>query len=303
MGVGVVLAVLLVGGFFVLAAGAGVWWFFLRPSDATTTADGGTSGEGTTTGDGGASSGGSSATGGDSSGGATTGDSGGGSASTGGGTSDAGTGSDAGRRTADAGTGGGGSGSTGGGWSERGAQDGSRRATDADASGRADRGATPAPPDTLPDAGGGDYVPPDEPQSGREAGRQLADAYRSKQRNPWSNDSGGSYGGGARFRERARIPPDLGPGERAAAGVLTAINSAQTRYQRQHGRYGTLAELHEAGLFAGRVGAGMREFVQSNYAFTLTLQDDGYTLVANPRSGGLRALQTADHGVIQYADE
>jgi hypothetical protein len=248
--------------------------------DGSTTSDGGMSstGDGTTdpsagdTGTGDGSPSGDTGTAGRSSGPST-----GGSSGT--------PGESGGRRTSDRGA----SGSTGGGWG-------------GDSGGAGSTGDTQSPAGTA-DTGGSDYVPPEDPQSGREAGKQLADAYRGKQRGPWGGDSGGSFGGGARFRERARIPRDLTPGERAAAGVMTQINQAQTRYQRQHGRYGSLSELAEAGMFAGRVGAGVRQFAQHNYSFDLTVQDDGYTLLATPRGGGLRALQTADHGFIEYADE
>ncbi len=295
IGVGVILAVLFVGGFALLVAGAGVWWFFLRAPAETPLADASPSPT-TETGGTTADSGGQAGTGG-------------GSGSTGGGWSD-GTPDTGGANTgADAGTGGDSGGRRaadgGGAGADRGAA-GSGGARTADAGRRGARADTETAPDTLPPEvgdGASDYVPPDVPQSDREAGSRLADAYSSKQRGPWGRDSGASSGGGARFRERARVPPDLSLPERAAAGVLTQINNAEKRFQRDKGRYGTLAELHEAGLIAQRAGPGVREFVQQNYSFSVNVEDDGYTVLATPRGGGLRGLQTADHGFIQYADE
>lgn len=290
---GIIIGLLVVGFFGLLILGAGGWYFFLRqpaptttdatPSPSATPLDSGGTG-GTRTADSGTQTGTGTGPVEDPSGGN-------------GGTSGSTTSGQTGREETSSGTGGNsgrftGSGSTG-------TQGTSTRGT-------SHTGTTAGTADVPADTGGGDAgadVPVDDGgASDAEAGRRLADAYRSKERGfgGYSSSSGSNYGASGRFRERPRVPAGLVPVERAAAGVLLQIANAQERYKRQASRYGSFDELREARTLLLAVPPAAKHFMQANYQFALTVKEggDGFEVHAQPRQGGLRPLVVDDSGFV-----
>lgn len=290
---GIIIGLLVVGFFGLLILGAGGWYFFLRqPAPTTTDAtpspsapplDSGSTGD-TRTADSGTQTGTGTGPVEDPSDGN-------------GGTSGSTTSGQAGREETSSGTGGNsgrftGSGSTG-------TQGTSTRGT-------SHTGTTAGTADVPADTGGGDAgadVPVDDGgASDAEAGRRLADAYRSKERGfgGYSSSGGSNYGASGRFRERPRVPAGLVPVERAAAGVLLQIANAQERYKRQASRYGSFDELREARTLLLAVPPAAKHFMQANYQFALTVKEggDGFEVHAQPRQGGLRPLVVDDSGFV-----
>jgi hypothetical protein len=297
---GIVIGLLVVGFFGLLILGAGGWYFFLRPSTPTVT-DGGSSPTPAPVLDGGThtADGGGTQTGTDTAGTAT-------GTSTGTGvvedpsTANTGTGGtgNTGQTVADRNTGG----SNGGRPTGTGSSGG--RSTPHGAGASSDGGGTAAIPNderggTDP---GGDVPVDDGGASDAEAGRRLADTYRSKDRGfgGYGSSSGSNYGASGRFRERPRVPAGLVPVERAAAGVLLQIANAQERYKRQASRYGSFDELREARTLLLAVPPAAKQFMQANYQFALTVKDggEGFEVHAQPRQGGLRPLVVDDSGFV-----
>jgi hypothetical protein len=179
------------------------------------------------------------------------------------------------------------------------------------AAGGARPGSTKAAPTVPPAAGGagatatgqpppasagvpaaGAYASLDEPPSevadGRAAGEALAEKYRS----------GGSTGmGTTRYAARSRVPRDLAPAERPAAGTLFHLLSAEGAYHRQNGRYGSLHELHAAGFLRLDVPVGSDGFRRARYHFTVRVEADGFRAEARPLAAG-RAFYVDDNGYI-----
>jgi hypothetical protein len=162
---------------------------------------------------------------------------------------------------------------------------------------------TPAPPRQVaegPDPPAGDssgYTFLDEePQpeaDGGEAGRRLADAYRS-------GSSGGSgYGSSARFRRRPRSPVRLVPVERPAVAALRHVINAQEAFYRKNERYGTLGELSAQRALLLDVAISVDSFRRKGYRFELSLEDDGFRVVARPLAPGPRAFVGDDSGFIR----
>jgi hypothetical protein len=154
------------------------------------------------------------------------------------------------------------------------------------------------PPPYQPPPQGTSFLDEEPPQvDGAEAGRRLAESYRS------DRSSGGSFGTQSRFRPRDRSPRDLSGGEHSAVATLRHVLNAEEEYHRREGRYGTLPELKAAGLLQLDVPFQVRQFLRRNYRFDLTLQDDGFAVVAQPAGGGLRPFVGDDSGFIRAGTE
>jgi hypothetical protein len=132
---------------------------------------------------------------------------------------------------------------------------------------------------------------------GTEAGRRLAESYRS------DRSSGGSFGTQSRLRARDRSPRDLARPEFPAVATLRHVMNGQEAFYRKEGRYGTLPELRAAGLLRLDVPFQARQFARANYRFDLVLEGDSFRLSAVPTGGGLRPFVGDDSGYIQVAAE
>jgi serine/threonine protein kinase len=153
-----------------------------------------------------------------------------------------------------------------------------------------------APPETqgrtaAPDESFLDEEPP--AMDGTEAGRRLADAYRS------GTTSGAPYGGNARFRERERSPRNLAPVERPAVAAMRHVMNAQDAFQRKSGHYGTFAELKSSQTLLLDVPIQERSFQRKGYRFELTVERDGFKVVATPVAPGGRPFIGDDSGFIR----
>ena len=171
-------------------------------------------------------------------------------------------------------------------------------ARDTRSSGRTTAGGPPVVTPPVADRGTpqDDRFLEEEPPSANsaDAGRRLADAYRSN-----SGSSSGGTGGSARFRERERSPRDLAPAERPAVAALRHVMNAEEAYQRKTGRYGTLSEMARAQSLLMDVPMQDRSFSRRGYHFELELESSGYRLVANPVSPGTRPFVGDDSGFIR----
>ena len=137
-----------------------------------------------------------------------------------------------------------------------------------------------------------DEEPP--PIDGTEAGRRLAESFRSSQGGPTS-----SLGSGARFRPRDRSPRVLAPTERPAVAVMRHVMNAQEAFHRSAGHYGTLAELSKAHTLLLDVPIQERSFMRKGYRFDLTVEEDGFRVTATPSAPGTRPFVGDDTGIIR----
>jgi serine/threonine protein kinase len=135
---------------------------------------------------------------------------------------------------------------------------------------------------------------PAEEADGRATGDALAQKYRS--------GGGSSYTTG-RFRERPRVPRGVTLAERPAVGTLFYLHTLEQAYHRKHGRYATLADLHNEGLLALDVPFDATGFKRARYAFRLTPEPDGYRAEAIPQAAVGRAFIVDDTGKVRLPDE
>jgi hypothetical protein len=156
------------------------------------------------------------------------------------------------------------------------------------------RPAVPPPTTTsAPDEGSYlDEEPP--PIDGTDAGRRLAESFRSSQGGPTS-----SLGSEGRFRPRDRSPRVLAPTERPAVAVLRHVMNAQEAFHRSAGHYGTLAELSKAQNLLLDVPMQDRSFMRKGYRFDLTVEEDGFRVTATPSAPGTRPFVGDDTGIIR----
>jgi hypothetical protein len=131
---------------------------------------------------------------------------------------------------------------------------------------------------------------PAETTDGRAAGEALAQKYRS----------GGSGGiSGSRFTRRSRFPPRIALPERGAVGTLAHLLSAEEAYQRAHGSYGTLQELHRAGLLRLDVPIAATGFQRARYRFELSGGAVEFRATAAPLVAGARPFVVDQSGYIR----
>jgi serine/threonine protein kinase len=146
----------------------------------------------------------------------------------------------------------------------------------------------PTPPKSILD---------EEPQNqdGRGAGEDLAGKYRGQ-------PGGTSFGTGGRFRPRALSPHPLGQNERPAVATMRHIINAEEAFNKQHGHYGTLAEMSNKTLFLDVAHQG-GAFQRAGYRFNLTVTGDGFKVLAMPMSAGGRPFIGDDSGFIRTGVE
>jgi hypothetical protein len=151
-------------------------------------------------------------------------------------------------------------------------------------------------PDPSADTSGGYTFLDEEPNpevDGAEAGRRLAESYRS------GSSSGGSYGTSARFRRRPKSPVRLAPVERPAVAALRHVMNAQEAFYRNNERYGTLRELAAERALLLDVAISGDQFRRKGYRFDLSREEDGFRVVAQPLAPGPRAFVGDDSGFIR----
>jgi len=134
---------------------------------------------------------------------------------------------------------------------------------------------------------------PETPTDGVEAGRRLADSYRS------GGGSRTSYGSTARFNQRPLSPRGLTPRERPAVAVLRYLINAEEAFHQKNDRYGSLEELRQAGVVVLDVPSSGGTFTRRSYRFELTTEDDGFRVVSMPLSPGARPFVGDDSRYIR----
>ena len=165
---------------------------------------------------------------------------------------------------------------------------------------------TVAPPPTQPTSStaaqaeppGGDFshldaFPGDEGGDGRAAGDALASKYRS--------DGQSSYTTG-RYKARPNVPRGITIQERPAVATLLHLNSVEQAYHGRSGKWGTLKELHDAGLLVLDVPMDATGFKRARYAFRLTVESDGFRAEAVPQAPVGRPFVVDDTGKVRFID-
>ncbi len=171
------------------------------------------------------------------------------------------------------------------------------RATEPPATTPPTRRASVAPPPAA-DQGGGSFLDeaPAEPEAdGREAGRRLAEGFRSGN----SSGSGANFGASGRFQARERTPRSLMPVERPAVATLRHLLDAQEAFYRKTNHYGQLAELAKAGTLFLDVPLQTTSFVRRGYRFEMKTAGDGFRATAVPLTPGSRPFLGDDSGIIR----
>jgi serine/threonine protein kinase len=164
------------------------------------------------------------------------------------------------------------------------------------------RAPTSAPRAGAPEAGNaseaGDFSflenLPSSEDDGTEAGRRLAEGFRSQR----GSGGGGNFGSGRRFRARQRIPRHS-LAERPAVGMLFYLMSAEEALKKRTGRYGNFNELAAQRALFLDVTHKPSSFQRKGYQFELTLEDDGFQINATPTSPGRRQFVVDDGGIIR----
>jgi hypothetical protein len=106
-----------------------------------------------------------------------------------------------------------------------------------------------------------------------------------------------------RVRQRDRSPRGLGPGENPAVATIRHVINAEEIFHHRNDRYATLDELVRAGALRLDVTPQAKAFSRRNYRFELTIEEDGFKVVAMPIGGGARAFVGDDTGVIRTGTE
>jgi hypothetical protein len=153
-------------------------------------------------------------------------------------------------------------------------------------------------PATTPAAGSPDYAYLDEEApavDGREAGERVAGTYRR-------GESSG-YGASGRYEQRERSPRNVAMPERPAIASLRHVMNAEEEFHRKNNRYASFAELVSSRILALDVPVQQKEFLRKNYRFELTVESDGFTVVARPLTPGLRPFVGDDSGYIRSGTE
>jgi hypothetical protein len=151
------------------------------------------------------------------------------------------------------------------------------------------------PPTTLAARDAVDEIFDREPPQvdGREAGERAAEGYRSDR----GSSSNSSFGTNRRFRPREKFPRDVTAAERRGVFVLLNVIHYQALHRQRTGRYGTFQQVLPRQVPAG--GA----FEHAGYRFDMTVESDGFKVVATPLAMGLRGFVADDSGFVRYADE
>ena len=92
------------------------------------------------------------------------------------------------------------------------------------------------------------------------------------------------------------------PTERPAVATLRYLMNAEAQYHKKEGRYGSLADLAGRFVFLD-VKPSSNTFQRKGYRFELSLNDDGFEIVATPMGPGGRPFKGTDSGYITNAND
>jgi serine/threonine protein kinase len=139
---------------------------------------------------------------------------------------------------------------------------------------------------------------PSNEDDGTEAGRRLAEGFRSQR----GTGGGGTFGSGRRFRARPRVPQHS-MAEKPAVGMLFYLMSAEEALKRRTGRYGSFSDLAAQQALFLDVPHKASSFQRKGYHFELTLQDDGFQINATPTTPGRRQFVVDDGGIVRAGSD
>ncbi|HVR70511.1 MAG TPA: hypothetical protein VMT87_06665 [Vicinamibacteria bacterium] len=128
---------------------------------------------------------------------------------------------------------------------------------------------------------------------GREAGERAAEGYRSDR----GSSSNSSFGTNRRFRPREKFPRDVTPAERRGVFVLLNVIHYQALHRQRTGKYGTFQQVLPRQVPSGDA------FEHAGYRFDMTVEPDGFEVVATPLAMGQRGFVADDTGFVRYAGE
>jgi len=158
-------------------------------------------------------------------------------------------------------------------------------------------GTTPsAPSQAEPPAGDFshlDEIPGGEGADGRAAGDDVARKFR--------NEGQSNYTTG-RYAARPNVPRGITVQERPAVATLLYLNSVEQAYHGRSGKWGSLHDLHAAGLLMLDVGLEQSGFKRAHYGFRLTVESDGFRAEAVPQAPIGRPFVVDDTGKVRFLD-
>ena len=127
--------------------------------------------------------------------------------------------------------------------------------------------------------------------TGREGGEEIASTYGQ-------SESNRNYGTKRNLRARPKFPPSISKPERRAVFNLLNMMRFQEAYQKKTGRYGSFKDTLPITVAQANV------LQNAGYKFELSVESDGYKIVATPVSmSGLRPFIADDSGFVRFADE
>jgi serine/threonine protein kinase len=134
---------------------------------------------------------------------------------------------------------------------------------------------------------------PEEGADGRAAGDDVARRFR--------NEGGSSYTTG-KYRPRGVVPPGVTLQERPAVATLLHLNTVEQAFHSRSGKWGTLKELHDAGLLVLDVPVDATGFKRGRYVYRLTVESDGFRAEAVPQAPIGRGFVIDDVGKVRFID-
>ncbi len=138
-----------------------------------------------------------------------------------------------------------------------------------------------------------DQEPPETSSDGEDVGQRVPQAFGGRSSN---------FGGG-RIRPRERSPRNLAFAERPAVAVIRHIINAEEVYKKKHDRYGNFTEMAGSQSLFLDVPVQATSFARKRYRFQLTMEDDGFKVVALPIGPGVRPFFGDDSGFIREGVE
>jgi len=90
--------------------------------------------------------------------------------------------------------------------------------------------------------------------------------------------------------------------ERPAVATLLYLNSVEQAYHGRNGKWGSLHDLHAAGLLMLDVGLEQSGFRRAHYGFHLTVESDGFRAEAVPQAPVGRPFVVDDTGKVRFLD-
>jgi len=138
-----------------------------------------------------------------------------------------------------------------------------------------------------------DEIPGDDGADGRAAGDDVARKFRNEGQSSYTN---------GKYRARPNVPRGVTLQERPAVATLLYLNSVEQAYHGRSGKWGSLHDLHAAGLLMLDVGLEQSGFKRAHYGFRLNVEADGFRAEAVPQAPIGRSFVVDDTGKVRFLD-